>query len=158
MQSKHRETMVLSSLSQLAHYRGDDESAREYGQQAIQLAEEAGDRNRLGTAWMMLGYALLRMGQLGESAEAFQQTVHLRRELNQPNLMMESLAGLARVALEQKDLAKALEITEDILELLEMGSLDGTTDPFQVPGDGFPGRDNGSLPGLLDVLRRPAGE
>jgi predicted ATPase/DNA-binding SARP family transcriptional activator/Tfp pilus assembly protein PilF len=130
--SKSREAMVLSDLSQLAHYRGEDEIAREYSYKAIRLAEEDGDHDRLGMAWMILGYALLGMGQLGESAEAFRRSVNIRAGLEQPNLTAEALAGLAQVALSQEDLNQAMSIIEEILEQLSTGSLVGTADPFQI--------------------------
>ena len=82
--------------------------------------------------WMMLGHALLGLGRLEGAAEAYQNSVALRRELGRPNLAMESLAGLARVALAQGDLARAQAHAEEILSHLETGTLHGAISPFQV--------------------------
>jgi Asp-tRNA(Asn)/Glu-tRNA(Gln) amidotransferase C subunit len=45
---------------------------------------------------------------------------------------MESLAGLARVALVREETAQALTQVEEILSFLEEGSLDGTDEPLRV--------------------------
>ena len=81
---------------------------------------------------MMLGHALLGLGRLEDAAEAYHNSVALRRELDQPNLAMESLAGLARVVLAQGDPMQAQAHVEEILSHLETGTLDGTTAPFQI--------------------------
>jgi hypothetical protein len=58
--------------------------------------------------------------------------VALRRELEQYNMAMEPLAGLARLSLLQKEPSRARVWVEDILEHLETRSLDGAEDPFSV--------------------------
>jgi hypothetical protein len=45
---------------------------------------------------------------------------------------METLAGLARVALAQDDLSQAQAHVQEILNHLEEGTLDGTYEPFRV--------------------------
>jgi tetratricopeptide (TPR) repeat protein len=141
VRARQREALVLSYRSLLVHNQGEDETARECGQQALALAQEAGDRVRQGVAWMMLGHALLGLGQLAEATEAHQESVALWRELDQSNLAMEPPAGLARVALAQDDLVQAQAHVEEILVHLESGgtrstdtghALDGTVCPVQV--------------------------
>jgi len=56
----------------------------------------------------------------------------LRRELGQPNLALEPLAGLARVSLAQGDVTSAQARVEELLRHLESGTLDGATEPFRV--------------------------
>jgi tetratricopeptide (TPR) repeat protein len=135
----HRETgarasedLVMGNLGLLFHYLGEHETALKYGQDALQMAQEIGDRAKEGIMWMKLGHALLGLGRLEEAAEAYQNSVALRRELAQLNLAMESLAGLAGVALAQGDLARAQAHVEEILSHLETGTLHGTIAPFQV--------------------------
>ena len=135
----HRETgaranegLVAGNLGLLSHYLGEHETALKYNQDALQMVQEIGDRAKEGMTWMMLGHALLGVGRLEEAAEAYQNSVALRRELGRPNLAMESLAGLARVALAQGDLARAQAHVEEILSCLETGTLHGTIAPFQV--------------------------
>ena len=81
---------------------------------------------------MGMGQALLGLDALADANSSYKNAINLRRELDQTHLIAEPLAGLAQIALIQEDLAHAMEITEDILEQLECGSLDGMTDPFQV--------------------------
>jgi len=135
----HRETgaranegLVAGNLGLLSHYLGEHETALKYNQDALQMVREIGDRAKEGMTWMMLGHALLGLGQLEEAAAAYQNSVALRRELSQPNLAMESLAGLARVALAQGDVARAQAHIEEILSHLETGTLHGVIAPFQV--------------------------
>jgi len=135
----HRETgarayedLVVGNLGLLFHYLGEHETALKYSQDALQMAQEIGDRAKEGAMWMKLGHALLGLGRLEEAAEAYQNSVALRRELDQPNLATEPLAGLARVALAQRDLARAQAHVEEILSHLETGTLHGTIAPFEV--------------------------
>jgi hypothetical protein len=69
---------------------------------------------------------------LSEAAEAYGQAVTLRRELGQHNLAIESLAGLARVALAQGDVAQAVAHIQEILSYLEHHTLGGTGEPLRV--------------------------
>jgi tetratricopeptide (TPR) repeat protein len=124
--------MVLSSLGLLSHRRGDDQAAYEYDQQALHIAQELGERRLMGYVLCRLGYALMGLGRLAEAADAYWQALTLRREMGQPNLAMEPLAGLARVALAQGDLPQARRHVAEILDYLETGSLGGTDEPFQV--------------------------
>jgi tetratricopeptide (TPR) repeat protein len=122
----------MGNLGLLFHYLGEHETALEYSQDALQMAQEIGDRAKEGIMWMKLGHALLGLGRLEKAAEAYQNSVALRRELGRPNLAMESLAGLARVALAQGDLAQAQAHAEEILRHLETGTLHGAIAPFEV--------------------------
>ena len=123
---------MVGNLGLLFHYLGGHETALKYSQDALQMAQEIGDRAKEGAMWMKLGHALLGLGRLEEAAEAYQNSVALRRELDQPNLATEPLAGLARVALAQRDLARAQAHVEEILSHLETGTLHGTIAPFEV--------------------------
>jgi citrate synthase len=52
--------------------------------------------------------------------------------MDQPHLVTDPLAGLARVAMAQGDLAQAQAHIEEIVAHLESGSLDGTDEPFRI--------------------------
>lgn len=123
---------VLAYLGLLSHHLGDDEAAREYSQQALRIAQDLNNRRVQGYASTNLGHALAGLGHLGKAADAYRQALALRHELGQPNLVMETLAGLARVSVAQGDLAEAQAQVEEILGHLETNTLDGTEEPFQV--------------------------
>ncbi len=127
------ETYVLGNLGLVFHYLGEDETALGYAHDALQIAQQVGDQAMQGVMWMKLGHALAGLGRLEEAAVAYQNSVALRRELGRPNLAMESLAGLARVALAQGEAEQARLHIEEILTHLETGgTLNGTISPFQV--------------------------
>jgi len=126
------ESEIYAYLGLLFHHMGNDRAARENSQQAVHIAQSADARYEQGLALTHLGHALAGLGQLSEAAEAYGQAVALRRELGQHNLAIESLAGLARVALTQGDVAQAVAHVQEILSYLEHHTLDGTGEPLRV--------------------------
>jgi DNA-binding SARP family transcriptional activator/Tfp pilus assembly protein PilF len=123
----------LAFQSLLYHHLGDDQRARQLSRQGLEIAREIGDR--LAQGWLLdsLGYALTGLGHLDEAAEAFQQALAIRRELlNEPHLTTESLAGLARLAMDRGDIANAMQLVEEILEIQRAEGLTGVNDPFRV--------------------------
>ena len=96
------------------------------------IARELGDRRVQGYALTNLGHALTSLGRVAEGAESYRQALVLRRELGQSYLIMEPLAGLARVSLAQGNLHLALAQVEDVLSYLEVHTLEGAQDPFRV--------------------------
>jgi hypothetical protein len=58
--------------------------------------------------------------------------VAVREEFDRPHLVLESQAGLARVALAEGDLSRALSTVEPILAFLQEHNLDGTEEPFEI--------------------------
>jgi adenylate cyclase len=121
-----------ANLGLLAHQSGDNEGAQEYSQRALEIAENLGIRDEKGYALTNLGHARVGLGDLGGATDVYQNALGLRREIDQPHLTTEPLAGLARVAMIQGDFAQARAYVEEILAHLESGSLDGTDEPFRV--------------------------
>ena len=72
------------------------------------------------------------MGQYAQARAHLERALALRRELGKDHLALESLAGLARLALATGDLARALAHVEEILAALETHTLDGTDEPLRV--------------------------
>lgn len=126
------ESFALACLCLFSHHLGEDETACEYGQQALLIAQDIGNRHVQGYALTRLGHALAGLEHWAKAADAYGQALTLRRELKQPNLAMEPLAGLARVALAQGDLPQARTHVAEILHHLETGSMDGADEPCQV--------------------------
>jgi predicted ATPase len=114
-----REETVLSNLSLLYYQTGDHARAHEYGLQALLLAKELSSRPRQGYALTNLGHALAGLGRLPEAADAYRQAVALRRALGESGLVIESVAGLARVRLALGDQAQAQAHVQEILAYLD---------------------------------------
>jgi predicted ATPase/DNA-binding SARP family transcriptional activator/Tfp pilus assembly protein PilF len=130
--ARQKEISPRFNLGLIHHYLGEQEMAMSCFQEALQIAQAMGDLRAQGFVWMGMGHALLDLHALVDAYASYQKAISLRRELDQEHLIAEPLAGLAQVALNQEDLTQAMEISEDILKQLENGSLEGTTDPFQV--------------------------
>jgi len=127
------DVLAISHLGLVAHLMGNDQAAREYGEQALHLAEELPYPHYKGYALTVLGHALLGLGCSAEAADAYRQALTLRRELGQHHLAPEPLAGLARVAMAQGDLPQALAHVDEILRYLEAHpALQGTDEPIRV--------------------------
>lgn len=124
---------ILARLGLLAHHERDDAAAGEYGQQALHLFQQIGERSNQALALTYLGHARLGLGRLKEAAAAYREGLALRREFEQLHLATESLAGLARIALAQDELAVALGHVEEILGHLETDrTLAGADEPLRV--------------------------
>lgn len=126
------EAWMLSGMGLLRHLQADHIAAYTYGRQALQLAEESGDRSIVGDAWHCLGHALVGQDQLDDAREAYRQSLAVWQEAGRSNRVVEAQAGLARVALARGDLAQALTQVEAILNYLEHQTLAGTDEPFRV--------------------------
>jgi predicted ATPase/DNA-binding SARP family transcriptional activator len=124
--------IALVNLGLLYHHLSDDRTALEYGRRAFTIRQEIGDLAGQGYALTVLGHALAGLGQWAEAADVYQDALEIRRELGQHNLALESLAGLARVSLAQRELAQAQAQVEQILDHLQTGDLRGAEEPFRV--------------------------
>lgn len=129
---RQHESLILAKMSLLAHRMGANDDAYAFGQQALGLAREVQDPNSQAYALTHLGHALVELDRMQAAADAYQQALHIRSELEQPHQAMEPLAGLARIALAQHDVAEAQRYAEQILHHLETQALDGTDEPFRV--------------------------
>jgi adenylate cyclase len=122
-----------ANLGLIANAQGAFAEARVSAEQALRLAREVDDRVMKDFAANHLGDALLGLGQAIEAAAAYQSVVDSLRALGLPHEAIEPLAGLARVALAQGEIAAALAHCEEVLASLESGgSLDGTNEPLRV--------------------------
>lgn len=126
------ESLVLGNFALMYHQQGDHITARKYCQQAILIAEELGARATQGYALMYLGHVLVGLEDLEGGEKVYQQVSDLLRELGEMTLIIEAIAGLARIFLAKKDLPRAKSHIEKILSHLEAGTLAGTEEPFRI--------------------------
>lgn len=130
----YAEIYTLANLSALEGVQNNAGAARQNAQQAAELAQKVSER--LGEAWAMLylGHAYLLQNEFEPALNAFQASLNIRDELDQPSFSMEPLAGLVAVHLARDDIASAAPFAEKILKfLLEDGSaLEGVDEPLRV--------------------------
>jgi predicted ATPase len=81
----------------------------------------------------VLGHALAGLGHQAEAADAYRQALTMRQKWGQHHLAVEPLAGLARVALVQKNRTEALAHVGEILDYMEdHPALAGTLEPLRI--------------------------
>lgn len=86
----------------------------------------------LAYSQMNLGRAYTDLAAWDEAEEAYSTTLALRRELAQPHLVIEVMAGLATVAHAQGNVDRAMTYVEEILVYLERATLEGMEEPKAV--------------------------
>jgi tetratricopeptide (TPR) repeat protein len=129
---RRSESISLSNLARMAYYRGEYDLALEYSQQSLSMARAGEDHYVEGYALTYRGHALAGLGELGQAGDAYREAITLRRESGEHSLVMESLAGLARVTLAQGDPLQARAQVTEILAHLEREGLYRMVEPFQV--------------------------
>jgi len=104
------------------------------------MAQKLNSHRIQAQALFSLGHSQATLGYLVEADNTYQQTLKLWRELSQPNLAIEALAGSAQVSLLRNDLSRAQTQAEEIFSHLEGNShssslwhgLEGAEEPFKV--------------------------
>ena len=130
---QHQELYTLINMSSLDGVQYDGDSAVANARKASELAQKMSDRS--GEAWaeLYLGHAHLLRGDYVLALEAYQASLTIREELDQPSQSMEPRAGLVAVHLARKDIASASEPAETILKFIENGRpLDSVEEPLRV--------------------------
>jgi predicted ATPase len=108
----------LSSLAMLALFEGDLERARRFGEDALALYEDLGDKSGIGNALTSLGRAAVELGELDEAARVHTRALALFRELGERHRISVALTNLTEVALQRGD----YEISEsNAREVLAIG-------------------------------------
>lgn len=117
------EARTLYSLSIYYHNVGKGDIAQQYCEEALSIAQALGERQLEAFTLTYLGLILERphASELPSKADLctaqsyYARAVDIRRQIGQLGLTMDSLAGLARVALAQGELAQAARGVDEIL-------------------------------------------
>jgi class 3 adenylate cyclase/tetratricopeptide (TPR) repeat protein/PII-like signaling protein len=131
--NRYQEMYTLINLGAVTGVQKEADLSLQYAEQARLLSLKVGDR--AGEAWshFYIGHAYLLMKQFPEARAAFSESIVIREEAQQINLVMEARAGLIETALEQNDPSAALVEAEIILaHLANAGTLDGTEEPLRI--------------------------
>jgi tetratricopeptide (TPR) repeat protein len=110
----------------------DNDAARQYAQEALQIAQDLGARTIQAGALTSLGHALVALGHPAEAVVAYQQALNLRREAELAHLAVESLAGLAEASLLLGEVSQAEVHAEEVLSYLQGNPLEGLDEPIRV--------------------------
>jgi hypothetical protein len=127
------ECVALCNFSWLAQFQNDYQGALTMCQQALDLAQAMEDRYLEFDIRIMLGNTLLGLGRAAEAGQEYQVALNVYQVPDPTLIATEPMAGLARVALADGDIAQALAHVESILTYLEGGgTLNGTLEPLRI--------------------------
>lgn len=125
--------MNLINLSLFSFSLQADQQAEIYSLAALELAQEMKSLPLEGLALKDRAYLLLQREQLADAAQTYQQALAIWQELAQPLQILETQAGLGKVALAQGNMAKADAHLQPLLAHWEAEhSFAGTSRPFFV--------------------------
>jgi predicted ATPase/DNA-binding SARP family transcriptional activator len=116
----------------LEHLLGNQEAAIAHCRAALAFAEHARDPVVSAYALTHLGHALAASGDQAEAGVAYRHAVELRAVLGQRHLLHDPLAGLARLALADGDIAHARAYIEETLHVGAESMLDGSEEPVRL--------------------------
>lgn len=130
---ENQELYTLINMSSLDGVQYDGDSAVANARRASELAQKMSDRSGIAWAELYLGHAHLLRDEYKPALEAYQASLAIREELDQPSLSMEPRAGLVAVHLARDDVASASEPAETILKFIANGKpLDSVDEPLRV--------------------------
>ena len=136
--SAYTEAYGLINLSAYAIALGNYAEAQRYAQSGLERIRQVGESSGEAWAFTYLGHSQFAVGQVAEAGASYQAALDIRRQLDQPLLATEPLAGLARCALASGDLPAAQTYLDEILAFLHSGAaLDGVDDPLRVYLTGY---------------------
>lgn len=126
------ESLILANLGLVAANRQDFQRAANHCRAALAISQELGERATTAYAQTCLGYAVAGLGWQAEAVELFKQAIQLRKTLGQSDQMLEPLAGLAAVYLNQDQPRQALTFVEQILPQLKRLTMAAIVDPMRI--------------------------
>lgn len=128
-----QEMYTLINLSAVTGLKQDASAALEFAKQANAMSRKMGDRSAEAWSELYMGHACLLTGDCDRAQTAYEKSIAIRNELQQPVLALEPTAGLIESALCINDLETARWASDIILNhLAGEGSLDGTEEPLRV--------------------------
>lgn len=103
-------------LAITAYHMGDLAGAEKYSQNALEISREIQERHCAGLVLTALGHVAAAGNRLDAAHERYRQAIALREEIGPAHELMEPQAGLAKLALRQKNHAQAQAHLEPVLE------------------------------------------
>lgn len=117
---------VRSCLAEeLLETTGDLDQAEQLSHEALEIGRPKGGRELLGWLLHTRGRVLQRLGRAKEALEALEESAQMRRDIQQVDTLLDTLADLGRLHLQQGNLAAAQSGADEMLGLL-----------FPVEGEG----------------------
>jgi predicted ATPase/class 3 adenylate cyclase len=129
---RNAESYPLISLSQLALRQNDAALALTHAQSALDIAIAVQDRGQEALALLVIGQANAALGRHAKAITVFERA-HAAAQAIDSDKKYDAAVGLAQVALEQRDVARAMRAIEGPLAHLAGGGiLEGTEQPHLI--------------------------
>jgi len=124
---------ALINLSWVAASLQEWEIARSYAEDGVARKREQEHLDAIAEGLVWLGHAWLGLNQPQKAMAAYQESLAIRSKLDQPQLGIGAVAGLARCAVAQGDIQAAFDHTNEIIEYLDGGGgLEGAWEPLRI--------------------------
>ncbi|MBN1146890.1 MAG: tetratricopeptide repeat protein [Anaerolineales bacterium] len=132
MGNRYVEALSQDTLGLVFYILGDNIIAQEHAQHALVIQSEINDRRGQGYTLGHLALICLGQGKLEDARVTYEQSLSIWHELGQEVLVLDDLAGLARLALAEGHISRAVEHVEETLEGIASHGVDGTEFPVLV--------------------------
>ncbi|MFK7957975.1 MAG: adenylate/guanylate cyclase domain-containing protein [Lysobacterales bacterium] len=123
---------INARLVLLEHSTGDNKKAKQHGLKAAKTLSALNDQPLLAQTLTSLGHAFTELGEYDSAAAAYGNAIQIRQKLGQTNLLMETVAGSARLDFKQGRADAALEKVNEVINALGDGGWTGTEQPFRI--------------------------
>jgi predicted ATPase/class 3 adenylate cyclase len=124
------EAICHDTLGVIAYGLQEMVEATAFLEEAITIQQEIGDQDGLGYTWTHLGHALLAQGLYAQAKEAYSHSLHIRHELEQKSMAVDTRAGLAHVAVKLGHTAEAAGQLKHVLNWFGEQGADGLEYPL----------------------------
>ena len=121
---------ALCTLGWLQNEGGRPEAALAHYREAVALLQQSNSRNTEGVALLGLGKALALLGRHAEAMAVYQQALATQQALGQQQYVLRSLSALAAVALQQGELAAALQQVNEIIATVDLAATQQINEPL----------------------------
>jgi class 3 adenylate cyclase/tetratricopeptide (TPR) repeat protein len=126
------ESLAANNLALVLYDLSEYEEARRFAQRALQIDRAIGDKVGQGYSLTTLGLALEGSAAWAEAAPMYAEAQTIRQQIGQHSYAIDDLAGLARVALAQGDLAQAQAYAREVQEWLAQNGTTGMEHPLRL--------------------------
>ena len=131
--NRHLESQVLNNLGSIAYSRGQYKVAEGYFEQSLIIAQESGYQDVEAKVLNNWGALALAKSVFLKAHKYYEQALHIRQGLEQTHLLVEDWAGLALVALHQRDTKMARLYIDQLLPVwLNNLTFKGSEHPMRV--------------------------
>jgi hypothetical protein len=127
------EALTQLNIATAMRLDGDVAGAAQASERGLAMARATGNPDAIAAGTMVSADVLFEAGSLTEAGECYAESHAIYRRIGREMMMIETRAGMARVARASGQHAEALKHIEEVLAFFDRGmTVDGTEDPLQI--------------------------